>query len=432
MSPSEQNLGTPAICGGPKAVPTSDPDLFTWPLITEEDRLAVLEVLSAGSMSGWDVTLKFEAEWAAYNGVKYALAYPNGTMAILAAMYAAGVRRGDEIIAPSYTYWGSIAQAFSLGAVPVFADIDPDSLCLAPRDIEHRITDRTRAILVVHYNGHPADMDGITRIAAKHELKVIEDVSRGQGSVYKTRMCGSIGHVAGMSMMSTKSFPIGEAGMLCTNDRATYERAIAFSHYERHETDLTLPELKRYAKIPLGGIKGRLNQTCAAMGRVQLRHYPERIAAIRQAMRRSWRLLDDVPGLTPHEVAPGQGSSMGGWFLPMAHYRSEELGGLPLPRFIAAVQAEGSRADPAVDYPLHLHPVFNDADIYGDGTPTCTVFADRDVRQGPGALPVSESVNERCFRIPWFKRDQPDAIERHALAYRKVALQADTLMRASG
>jgi dTDP-4-amino-4,6-dideoxygalactose transaminase len=416
-----------AILGGPKAVPADHPDLFAWPIITAEDEQAVLDVLRSGKMSGWDISRKFETEYAAWQGTKYAIGLPNGTMALEAAMWACGLRRGDELIVPSLTYWASALPAMRLGATIVFADIDPASLCIDPADIEHRITDRTKAIVVVHYCGHPADLDPIVAIARKHNLKLIEDVSHAHGALYKGRMVGTIGDVSAMSMMAGKSFPIGEGGMLCTDDRAVCERTIAYCQYERTGADLTLPELKAFAGLPQGAMKGRLNQTCAAMGRVQLKYYPQRMKTIQDAMNRFWGSLEGTPGLRPHRPGKDSDSTMGGWYNPLGHYIPEELGGLPVGKFIDAVIAEGGRSGRASNMPLHLHPLLNTADIFGDGKPTRIAFADRNVREGQGSLPVSEALAERCFGIPWFKHNRPDQIAPYAAAFKKVALQADKL-----
>jgi len=417
-----------AILGGPKAVARDEPDLFGWPIVTQEDEQAVMEVLRAGKMSGWDVSRKFEAEYAAWQGTKYAIGLPNGTMALEAAMWACGLGRGDELICPSITYWASALQALRLGATVVFADIDASTLCVDPKDIERHISPRTKAIMAVHYCGHPCDMDAILAIARRHKLKVIEDVSHAHGALYKGRLVGTFGDVSAMSMMGGKSFAIGEGGMLCTDSREIYERTIAFCQYERHGQDLTLPDLKALAGLPLGGMKGRLNQTCAAMGRVQLKHYPQRMKAIQDGMNRFWDLLEGTPGLRPHRPAKDSASTMGGWYNPLGHYISEELGGLPVGRFIEAVNAEGGRSGRASNPPLHLHPVLNEADIYGDGKPTRIAFSDRDVRQPAGSLPVSEGLAERCYGIPWFKHDRAESIERYAAAFKKVALQAERLV----
>jgi dTDP-4-amino-4,6-dideoxygalactose transaminase len=425
-----------AILGGPKAVPQDEPDLFHWPIVTAEDERAVVEVLREGSMSDLSVTRRFEGEWATYQGTRYALAHCNGTAALLSAMFGVGVGRGDEVICPSLTYWASGLQAMSLGATPVFADIDPRTLCIDPNDIERRITGHTKAIVVVHYCGHPADMGPIMAIANRHGVKVIEDVSHAHGALYKGRMCGALGHVSGMSMMAKKSFAIGEAGMLCTDDREIYERAVAFAHYERAKEEITFPSLRPVVAadgfptgLPLGGIKGRINQTCSAMGLTQLATYPQRIAAIQDAMNRFWDLLEDCSGIRPHRPEKGSGSTMGGWYNPVGHYAPEELGGLPVERFVEAVNAEGGRSGRGVNFPMHLHPVLNEADVYHDGRPTRVAFADRDVRQGPGSLPVSEGLGRRAFGIPWFKHDRSESIAGYAAAFRKVALHAGELTR---
>ena len=422
----DQNL---AILGGAKVVDRPEPDLFRWPIVTEEDEHAVLEVLRAGSMSGVDVTRQFEVEYATFNGTKFALGYPNGTMALLAAMHAVGVGRGDEVIVPAMTYWASAMPAYSLGASPVFADIDPNSLCIDPTDIERHVSMRTKAIVAVHYGGHPCDMDALAEIAKKHGLKIIEDVSHAHGALYKGRMVGTFGEVAGMSMMSGKSLAAGEAGMLCTDDRAVLERAALFGNYARHEELLTSEELKQNSGIPTGGIKGRMNQTCAAMGRVQLKHYPRRMSEIQSAMNRFWDSLEDVPGLRAQRPPNGSGSTKGGWYGCRGIYVAEELGGLPVKKFAQAVSAEGVGCSAGANSPLHLHPVFNCVDVYGDGKPTRNAFSDRDLRQPTGSLPNTEGLSDYTYSIPWFKHDRPESIERYAAAYRKVAKQAKKLLR---
>lgn len=416
-----------ALLGGPRTVTQTPDDLFSWPIITAEDEQAVLEVLRAGTMSGIEVTQQFEAEWAKYIGTEYALASCNGTSSLVEAMFGVGIGRGDELICPSTTYWASALQTFGLGATPVFADIDPVTLTVSPREIERCISSRTKAIMVVHYCGHPCDMDAILSIARQHRLRVIEDVSHAHGTRYKGKMVGTLGDVSAMSMMATKSFPIGEGGMLCTDNREIFERAIAYAHYERTRDELTIPYLKEFAGLPLGAIKGRLNQTCAAMGRVQLRHYERRIREIQDAMHRFWDQLEGVPGIRPHRTPRDSDSTMGGWYNPVGHYVPEELGGLPVERFIDAVVAEGSRAARGVNFPLHLHPVLNKADVFHDGKPTRIAFSQQDVRQEQGSLPVSEALISRSFGVPSFKKYHPQAIDEYAAAFRKVALQAESL-----
>jgi len=428
-----------ALLGGAKTVRKNPGDIFKWPIVTKEDEKAVLDVLRRGAMSGTDITKQFEKEYADWMKMEFALGYCNGTESLRAAMWACGVGAGDEIICPSVTYWASCTAALTLGAAVNFADIDPDTLCIDPKDIEHRIGPRTKAIVVVHYCGYPCDMDPIMKIARKHKVKVIEDVSHAHGGLYKGKMVGTLGDIAAMSMMSGKSFAIGEAGMMVTNDRDLYERCIAYGHYERtglatnyNPADKSVhnPKLNKFAGVPLGGFKHRMNQTCSAMGRVQLKYYDRRMKEIQDAMNRFWDLLDGVPGIKAHRPPKESKSTMGGWYAAKGLYRAEELGGLSCEKFCEAVKAEGvSACYPGANFPLHLHPVFHDADIFNMGKPTMISFGQRDVRQGKGTLPVSEKIKEICYGIPWFKKDRPAVIREYAMAFRKVAENADQLKK---
>jgi len=420
-----------AILGGPKAVKSDPGDMFDWPIITKEDEDAVLEVLRARKMSGVDVTQKFEREFADWLGAKYALAHNNGTAAVHGALFGVGVGRGDEVICPSITYWASAVPVYSLGGTVVFADIDPDTLCLDANDLEKKVSDRTKAIMVVHYSGYPADMDAIMDIAHRHNLKVIEDCSHAHGSLHKGKKVGTIGDVAAFSLMTAKSLATGEGGILTTDDRTTYERAVAFGHYERHGPDLTLSDLKAGAGIPWGGYKYRMHQLTSAVARVQLKHYPERMAEIERAMNYFWDLLEDTPGIKPHRPPKGSSLTKGGWYFPLGHYRSQELGGLSIWRFCDAVVAEGvPGCSPGCNLPLHTHPLFQTLDVYRDGRPTRVASLPEgvDVREPLGSLPISESINERVFKVPWFKHYGPKVIEEHAAAYRKVAERHEGLL----
>ena len=309
--------GTPAI----KKEETPEKYLFGWPIMTEEDEAAALDVIRNNSFSRIDITEKFQDEYAAYQGRKYALAFCNGTASILAAYYALGLGMGDEIICPTKTYWGTASVAANLGISVVFANID-EHLSIDTEDIEHRITERTKAIMVVHYFGYPCDMDRIMAIAKKHNLFVIEDCSHAQGGMYKGKRVGSFGDIAAMSMMSMKSFAAGELGMLVTDNRKYYERAIAFAHYERNNPDYIkeCTELAPFAMLAVGGMKGRANQICTAIARVQLKYYDERCAEIRRAMNYFWDLMEEIPGVQAIRVDESTGSNMAGWYCPHGIY----------------------------------------------------------------------------------------------------------------
>jgi dTDP-4-amino-4,6-dideoxygalactose transaminase len=349
-------------------------------------------------------------------------------------MWACGLREGDEIICPRLTYGASALPAFSLGASVVFADVDAKTLCIDPADIERHIGRRTKAIVAVHLFGHPCDMDAIMRIARRRKLKVIEDASHAHGGLYKGRMVGTIGDVGCFSLMSGKALPAGEAGMIVTNDRLIWERAAAFGFYERTGQSryakgdgraITEPELVKLAGLPLGGYKHRMNQTCAALGLTQLKRYPRRMAEIQSAMNYFWDRLEGCPGVRPHRVSGGR-STMGGWYSPQGLYVPEELGGLSVDKFCQAARAEGCPCNPLFTFPLHMHPLFREADVYGHGKPTAIAFAQRDVRQGPGSLPVSEAARRyarwpappvNCSRLASGRRSCDSLFSRVAAPY---------------
>lgn len=412
-----------ALLGGEKTL-QSDPKMFAWPIVNKEMEDGVLDVLRRGAMSQNDVTKKFEQAYAKWHGAKYALGHPNGTAALQAAMYAAGIGRGDEVIAPAVTYWATCLQVLTLGGKVVFADIDAESLCIDANDIEHRITPRTKAIVVVHYLGYVADMDRILAIAKKHNLKVIEDASHAHGSTRNGKLAGTFGDVAGFSLMSSKGFAVGEGGIMITNDQEIYEKAILWGMYIRHN-ELIIPKIKEISGLPLGACKNRMHQMSAAVGLAQMNKFDAEMKEIDEAMHYYFDLLEGIDGIRPVQPPNGQGT-MGAWYFPHAHYDPAKFGGLSVQRFCEAVTAEGSQAIPGANAPLHKHPVFSKIDIYGDGEPTNNLDGGRE--NGAERLPVAEALQGRTFGVPWFKHLWKDQIEQHAAAVRKVAENFEDLL----
>ena len=419
-----------ALLGGDKTITKDNSDMFKWPIVTKEHEEAVLEVLRKGGMSGTDVTMKFEDEYAKEIGMKYALASNTGTAAIHCGLYGLGVCVGDEVICPTLTYWASVAQVYSLGATPIFADVDAETLCVDAADIEKRITPRTKAIVVVHYAGMPADMDAIMAVAKKHGVKVFEDCSHAHLSLYKGKQVGTLGDASGFSLMTGKSFAIGEGGIMFTNDQRVYERAMLFGHYARHG-NVELEDLKKYTGIPCGGYKYRMHQLTSAFGRVQLKLYKEQFAEIAKAMNYFCDLLEDTPGVYPVRPQKGSNCTKGGWYLPLAHYKPEDFEDLSVQRFVEAINAEGLECFASCNKPLHTHPLFTEMDVYGHGKPTriANLPDGIDIIQSQGDLPVSEAVNNRICTIPWFKHYKPELIEEYANVYKKVAQNYKDLLK---
>ena len=423
-------MSTLALLGGSPAVSTHDDGIFRWPIITPAIEEAVLSCLRAGNMSGIDITRRFEAAYAEWNGRLYALANSSGTAALHCAMYGLGLGPGDEMICPSITYWASAVQALSLGARVIFADVDPDTLCLDPQSFAARITPRTKVVMVVHYLAHPADMDAIMAIARKHSIKVIEDVSHAQGGLYRGRMLGTFGDVAAFSLMTGKSFAIGEGGMLLCDDEDILKRAVRFAHYERQQAVLGKDLDPAIGPIPWGGYKYRIHQLSSAVGVEQLKKYPAEMAEIDRAMRYFTDAICKLPGIRAH-YPRDLGSNKAGWYASVVFYDRDKLGGLSLPRFIEALQAEGVRnVHAGCNRPLHQSKLFYDVDIYGHGQPTARVNwpPASDPLALTGDLPVSAGVNARVITVPWFKHFQPAIIDQYIDAFRKVTAQHQELL----
>ena len=422
-------MSTLALLGGRPLTERFDlpEEMFRWPVTGEEDEAAVLDVLRTNRISGNDITIQFEREFADWNKTKYAVCATNGTMALEAAMFAAGLQAGDEIICPTKTYWASCLSAQKLGASVVFANSDPDTVCLDPADLERCLSPWTKAIMAVHYWAHPCDMDRISSFAKAHGLKLIEDVSHAQGGYYKGKKLGTFGDVAAMSLMSQKSFSAGELGILVTDDTGIYERALAYLHYERNnEENIRTPGLRPYVHLPLGAMKGRANQMCTALARVQLKYYDERTAEIRTALNYFWDRLEGCPGVHGIRVDESEGSNMAGWYVPHFVYRPGETG-VSFHTYCNAVSAEiGWKLPTGGNIPLHTHPIFRTWDPMGLGKPARIAFAHRDVRELDAALTPTERI--LCAEVPYFRKFIPSQIDKVANGFLKVAEHMEELI----
>jgi dTDP-4-amino-4,6-dideoxygalactose transaminase len=251
-------------------VPLSDIDFGP------EEEQAVLNVLRSRWLSMGSVTRQFEGEFAALLRAKHCLAVTNGTAALHLACLAVGLKPGDEVIVPSLTFVASVNAVRYTGAVPVFADIESlDWLNISPAAIEASITEKTRAILVVHYAGYACDMPAILNIADRNHLAVIEDAAHAAGSELYGRMLGTWGDVGCYSFFSNKNMTTGEGGMLATDDEALAERLrILRSHgmtslsWDRHQGHAS-----SYDVVDLG-FNYRIDEMRSALGRVQLKKLP--------------------------------------------------------------------------------------------------------------------------------------------------------------
>lgn len=201
------------------------------PLITKEDEQSVLNCMQGGWVSsGGPVLSSFEQSFSRFVGCSFGTTVSNGTAALEVAFYGLGLQPGDEVIMPSFNIISSALAAVRLGLKPVFVDVDPLIWCIDPSKIEEVITEKTKAIVVVHMFGHSAEMDSIIDICRAHSIKVIEDCAQVHGAKYKGKPCGSLGDVATFSFYANKIITTGEGGMVTTNSKEIYNRCLDFKN----------------------------------------------------------------------------------------------------------------------------------------------------------------------------------------------------------
>lgn len=248
-------------------IPLSDIDLGN------EEIEEVTKVLKSKWLSMGPVTEKFEEEFTNYLGIKHAYGVSNGTAALHIAHKVLGIKEDDEVVVPSLTFVATANSVLYCGAKPVFADITSlNNLNISPDNILEKITNKTKAITIVHYGGYPCDMDAIMEIAEDHNLKVIEDAAHAPGAEYKGKKCGTIGDVGCFSFFANKNLVTGEGGMVVTNDDALADKIrIMRSH---GMTTLTWDRHKGHAysyDVVDMGFNYRINEVASAIGRVQLK-----------------------------------------------------------------------------------------------------------------------------------------------------------------
>jgi len=319
-----------AINGGEKVRTDPWPG---WPVVDDTDRQALIEVLESGAwgIGGPHITAMLR-EFAEFHDAQHGIAVTSGTTALETALRAAQVGAGCEVIVPPYTFIATANAPIMVGAIPVFADIDPDTYCLDPQAAEAAITPFTRAIIVVHIGGSPCNMDAFLDLAERYKLILIEDCAQAHGAEWRGRKVGAIGHLGAFSFQSSKNVCAGEGGVILSNDAELAARAWSIANVGR------VPEGAWYDHRVLGA-NLRLTEFQAALIRCGLKRLPEHMARRDGNAFYLRERLDDIPGLgycTMHE-----GATRNAWHLFIGKYRADEFGGLPRDRFIEAVAAEG-------------------------------------------------------------------------------------------
>jgi len=232
------------------------------------------KIFDAGWIGMGPKTKEFEEKFAKYIGVKYAVALNSATAALHLANLVLGIKDGDEVIVPAMTFVSTALAPLYCGATPVFADIEEDTLCIDPKDIERKITKNTKAIIPVHYGGHACKMDEIMEIAQKYGLKVIEDAAHATGAKYKGKMLGSIGTLGCFSFHAVKNLPTGDGGMLVTDDEKIYKELLKLRWVGIDKDTFARDKGKKYSwqySVDEIGFKYHMNDITSVIGLAQLK-----------------------------------------------------------------------------------------------------------------------------------------------------------------
>ena len=417
-----------ALEGGPKTVTLPPGD--RWQVISDAEVDAVVQALRAGD--AYAPTEAFEGEFAQFVGTKYALGLCNGTAALHSALFACGVRAGDEVIVPSYTWHASVTPILHCGGTPVFCEVDPDTFCADAADIARRITPRTRAVVVTHVLGNPADMDAILAVTRPRGIRVIEDASHAHGATYGGRQVGSLGDIGCFSLQRSKAVTAVEGGVSTTDDTDLYEKMVVLGRYGSIPQLLVTDRYRDLHNIGLG-IKYRPHPLGMAIARVQLRRLPGLNERRRAWFARLDAALDELPGIAPQRVCPK--AERGGLLLYSGKVLPEELG-VPLEAFRRALAAEGVPMTPGITPygygKMHAEPVFTDFPFGGFGGPWGSPGGDGRRPQPRGSLPVSEALADRVFWLTTPVDPDPLWVEQIAAAFRKVVEQAPRLAELAG
>lgn len=279
--------------------------------IDEEDIAAVIDTLRSDYLTTGPKVEEFEKKVADYLGVKYAVAVSNGTAALHCACLAAGIKEGDEVITSPITFVASANCVLYCGGTPVFADIDPVTYNIDPEDVKRKITNKTKAIIPVHFTGQPCEMDELIQIAKEHNLIIIEDAAHALGADYKGRKIGTISDMTTFSFHPVKHITTGEGGMITTNNKDLYDKLMLFRTHgitKDHAAMTANDGAWYYQQIELG-YNYRITDIQCALGISQMKKLDYFIKRRKEIVEKYNEVLIGVAGIIIPKELPGCNSS---------------------------------------------------------------------------------------------------------------------------
>jgi len=329
-----KSISQPAILGGQ---PVRTKGWPAWPIWNPEtDEKQLLETIRKGAWSRGAIVTEFEEKWAAEVGAKRSLAVVNGTNALITSLIQLNIGGGDEVIVPPYTFIATVAAVLATGAIPVFADVDPETFQINPDKIEAKITPRTRAIIPVHILGLPANMPRIMEIARKHHLVVVEDACQAHLADINHRKVGTFGHAGCFSFQNSKNLAIGEGGAIVSNDLEFMDRCYSYHNYGNPYGTLVGAV---GAGTILPGTKLRITEYQAAIGLAQLKRLDGQTTTRNINAGYLKSKIINIPGIIPYKLYDNV--TRASFHLFPFRYKKEEFKDMPRKDFLSALSAEG-------------------------------------------------------------------------------------------
>ncbi|MGH7143441.1 MAG: DegT/DnrJ/EryC1/StrS family aminotransferase [Planctomycetota bacterium] len=368
-----------------------------WPVVAESAKRRIADMLDRGEISLSPIVGELEQAFVRYLGQGgFALGMSNGTAALHAAMTALGIGPGDEVIAPTYTYWASASPAALLGARVVFADSDRETFNITPAIVEPLIGPRTKAIVAVHLNGNPCDMKGFAALGKKRGVAIIEDCSHAHGAAVDGRKVGTFGAFGCFSLQGSKVMPAGEGGLLFSADRGLLDRATVVGHYERCG-ELATEALRRYQGTG-GGYKYRMSPLHAAIALGALENLDAWNAISTRNCERLGAAIGSLPGIHLQKVLPGHRRV----FYQNTLRFDERAAGFSKDALCERLQGMGAQVRQERYKPLHQKAFFTEHGVKAD--------------QLPGTVALIDSI----VQLPNFPWAETELIDQYAAAFHQA------------
>jgi perosamine synthetase len=398
----------------------------------DEEKKIVMEVMDSGILSefmgsnnkhffGGDYVKTFEKKWSKRFHVKHTVSVNSATSGLYAAIGAAGVGPGDEVIVVPWTMTATATAILSFNAIPVFCDIEEDTFCMDPESVEKLITPRTRALMPVHIYGHPADMDSIMELASKHKLIVIEDAAQSPGGYYKGKLTGTIGHMGVFSFNCNKIIQCGEGGAVVTNDDELAKRLrLIRNHGEA--VIATGMDVQNLSNII--GWNYRMNEIEAAIMTVQMDRLDDLLKSRKKLVDYLEEGLKPIDGLILPVVKTGCTHT---YYRYTIRLDTNKIS-VPASTLAKALNAEGIPFN--ADYiPLNLYPIYQQRIGYGrKGCPFSCSYYDGNVDYSMNNLPITEKMTRTTLSSEVIRPPQTlEDIDQIIHAFQKVFGQLDSL-----